>query len=118
MKETDNHHLFYTRASWNSSKINKLVRNEPRSQIEMHVPSHRELHRHVEPLTPPVIREMSERVLWLIRGIPTRYTALESVKYVRDELEGEETDYISKHLDRQIEFIELSTSALKRTMIT
>lgn len=117
MRETDNHHLWWTRADWNKTKINKLIRNEPNSQVEMYIPEHRELHRFVEPITPPVIREMSERVLILTRELPGHYSALDKVKSLRDDLCKGETKYLSEHLGRQIPFLELSGNALKRRVL-
>lgn len=116
MRESDIHHLFWTRADWNAGKVTKLIRNERSSMIEMHKQTHMELHRHVEPVKPPVEREMAEKVLWAIRNLPTRYEGLDAVKAMRDAIRPE-AEYLSDHLGRQVPFLELSKEALSKRFL-
>lgn len=115
MRETDLHHLFWTRANWNKQRLTKQIRDASISKVEMYVPAHRELHRHTEPIAPPGF-EMSKKVLQIVQELPTHYSALENVQNLRDNLLEVDED-LSNHLDRQIPFIELSTRALKRRLL-
>lgn len=112
-RESDIHHHFFTRADWTKRKVDKLVRDHPLSKSLMHIPEHVDLHRYVEPLKPPVERYMSELVLRTLRAMPEQYMSLDAAKSLVD-LDLHE---ISQHLNRQIPFLELSASALKRRMI-
>lgn len=117
MRETNLHHHFWTRSNWTERKVNKLIRDHPLSKSEMVVGIHNELHRYVEPVQAPVTREMGERVLWLIRDMPSYYTPIDASKSLREELYDTDAEYIAEQLNRQIPFLELSARALKQTII-
>ena len=117
MRESDIHHLYWTRAEWSKQRVNKLIRENPFSKVQMYIQVHRELHRYVEPVEPPVERRMSEMVLGIVRDIPKHYEPLDAVKLMRDELYDTEAEYLSNHLDRQIPFLELSARALRQRRV-
>lgn len=114
---TNIHHHFYTRADYNRTKVGKLIRNHELSKSEMLVPIHNELHRYVEAVEAPITRVMAERVLFIIRELPIRYTSLDAAKTLRDSLYDTDLDYLSDQLNRQIPFLELSRKALARRII-
>lgn len=117
MRETNLHHLYWERRRWNAVSSNKLLRNDKSSQIELHVPAHRELHCHVEPLLPPIIGVMAKKALELVHGLETPYSGLDAVRKMADTFEENELFDFSEHLNRQIPYIELSVEALRKRVL-
>ena len=109
-KETNIHHHFYTRRDWTERKIDALVRNHELSKSIMLIPIHNELHSYVDPIKPPVEREMSERVFRLLQDSKGSYTSLDAAKMLRDA----ELPDLSEHIGKQIPFLELSKNAFAR----
>lgn len=112
-KGTNLHHHFWTRRDWTERKIDKLVRDHELSKSIMMIPIHSELHRFVEPIKPPIEREMSERVFRMLQDARGSYTPLDAAKMIVDA----ELPELSDHLNRQIPFLELSKSALTKRIL-
>lgn len=112
-KGTNLHHHFWTRRDWTERRIDKLVRDHPLSKSIMDIRIHSELHRHVEPVKPPVEREMSSRVFRMLQDAKTSYTPLDAAKMMADAGIPE----LSSHLRKQIPFLELSKEALRKRVV-
>lgn len=114
MSRSENiHHHFWTRADWTTRKIDKLVRDHELSKSIMDMGIHCDLHRYVEPIKPPIEREMSGRVFRLLNDMKGSYTALDAAKMLADY----NLPDLSEHLNQQIPFLELSKKALARRYI-
>lgn len=109
----DYHHFHYTRREHLEKKLNKLIREHPLSGQIMLRPIHNDLHANVEAVRPQQTRRMSAMVLNMLNDMKGSYTALDAAKFLSDQ---EITD-LSPHLFRQIPFLELSASAIKRRVL-
>lgn len=116
MSETNIHHLHWTRKEHNRYKVSSLVRGHELSQMEMLIPIHGDLHFHCPPVHAPSY-ELGRTVLTSLMELPSRYSALDAAKSLRDELEDTDGQYLSDHLGRQIPFLELSARALKQRRV-
>ena len=116
MRETDLHHLWWTRAEHNKTSIHKALRNHPLSKQEMSIPWHRELHVHIRPIT-PVQPRIAKIALNMLNDLPAHYTALDASKSLYEELYDTEAHEVAEHLGRQIPFFELSQKALRKRRV-
>mgnify|MGYP006346174111 FL=1 len=116
MRETDIHHMHFTRREHNKQTVAKNIRNHELSKIEMYVPVHRELHQYVQPIQ-PLAPAIGRTALILLNELDDRYRPLDAAKALYDELYDTDAHEIAEHLGRQIPFFELSARALKRRVL-
>lgn len=109
----DYHHFHYTRREHLETKLNKLIRNHPLSGVVMLRPIHNDLHAEVPPVRPQQTLRMSAEVLNMLNDMKGSYTPLDAAKALSEV----EIPDLSEHLFRQIPFLELSASAMKRRVL-
>lgn len=76
---------------------------------------HTDLHRYIQPVRHPE-REVALLALQRVRSLPKAYTSLDAVKDM-EEFMWDNDEVIAENLNKQMEYLEMGTLALRRTLI-
>lgn len=113
--KSSNHHTLWTRSDWNGDPITKRLRDSKLMQVTMADSYHTDLHRYIQPVRRPE-REVALLALQRVRALPKAYTSLDAVKDM-EEFMWDNDEVLAENLNKQMEYLEMGTLALKRSVI-
>lgn len=115
MKDNINkHHVNWNRSWWESHHMSQRIRNHPGMIIPLPIALHNELHHEIPPIRPPhpILAKLALSKLISTPAIEPVYVIPAQADYLwrlaeEDSLTGDEAYVQARHLEDQIEFLNL-----------